>query len=335
MYSEQNLLNEDDVKKCSTEESSTESTSTASSSAELFSSNKSDANNDCKKEDNSSTSSSCSSDSSSKNSLNQKDVILKPQVSWQKIDHRTSFEVWLKNKKAAELKRKQLLLKKKTAEKQRMEQRKAEAQKCYEAWKKNADNLARQKLREERKKQSERKAKEAELKQERLENNKKAFEEWKRKHPETNPVNNDIGFELLERSKSTNALNDRIQSASKVYQQWCKEKNADIARKNRLEAIEKQVKEMQISNEKEYRKALANDAFNLWLDIKNKQRCYESSLPGRIMRYEREMKYVQRPWRTPSRPCTSVKATANGAQKRCCRKQVKTADRARRAKSVF
>lgn len=47
-----------------------------------------------------------------------------------------------------------------------------------------------------------------------------------------------------------------------------REKQAELERKAEIKAIEKQVKEMQVNNEREYRKALANDAFNLWLDIK-------------------------------------------------------------------
>ncbi|VDD97252.1 unnamed protein product [Enterobius vermicularis] len=112
---------------------------------------------------------------------------------------------------------------------------------------------------------------------------------------------------------------------------WFREKQAELERKAEIKAIEKQVKEMQVNNEREYRKALANDAFNLWLDIKNRQRAYETSIPGQMVRYGLEMKRSQVPWRPPTRDFVP----RIPSHQRRSRRRARTADRVVRPKSVF
>uniref|UniRef100_A0AC34QT29 Microtubule-associated protein 9 n=1 Tax=Panagrolaimus sp. JU765 TaxID=591449 RepID=A0AC34QT29_9BILA len=218
----------------------------------------------------------------------------------QKQGERTAYTLWLE-RKLEEQKQKNREEKEKADKLREEQQRKLDdAKKAFERW--NQDRAKEMKLKKQKELEKQRK-KQEELEQQKEERKKecdKMFEYWKnnkltdlKMEKERQKAKEEAERRNLEKSKR-----EKEKEALQSFSAW-KQQHKEALMRMRRQQEEEQQKQLEEQRQINHvKQQLANDAFMLWMKMKEKQEDFEKSLAYRVLQYEDETKHrkSQSPW---------------------------------------
>ncbi|KHN82229.1 Microtubule-associated protein 9 [Toxocara canis] len=175
------------------------------------------------------------------------------------------------------------------------EQRRKEAEKSFNNWKEKTDALIMEKRKLEKEKAEALKREQEEEKERKRAESQKIifnamFEAWRKERSRQISANKSMQKRKEEalKKKAEEEAAAKKREAQKAFQAWCNGKRAKEVETLRRNMESRRTQETQSRNEKEYKDALAKEAYDLWLEMKDRERAHAESLHGRILRFEDE-----------------------------------------------
>ncbi|VDM38080.1 unnamed protein product [Toxocara canis] len=208
---------------------------------------------------------------------------------------KSSHERWLHEKRIQEQERRKEMREKEEEQKRAREQRRKEAEKSFNNWKEKTDALIMEKRKLEKEKaEAFKREQEEEKERKRAESQKiifnAMFEAWRKERSRQISANKSMQKRKEEalKKKAEEEAAAKKREAQKAFQAWCNGKRAKEVETLRRNMESRRTQETQSRNEKEYKDALAKEAYDLWLEMKDRERAHAESLHGRILRFEDE-----------------------------------------------
>ncbi|KAI6176241.1 Microtubule-associated protein 9 [Aphelenchoides bicaudatus] len=240
-------------------------------------------------------------------------------------DNSPNYNLWLQRSLENQKRKNAEERAKKAAEEEKKAEQKANADKAFERWKARYDEKQVKEQRQRKKTAQEQAEEKKRLLDEKRRNAEKTFEHWKKSQDERRK-SEELRRKRLDRERAQSVelqkQNQRREN-EKAYQEDQKIRDAaEYERRTKLE------------QDRSFKDSLAKEAYQLWLEMKRKEKTYQHSLAYKILDYNAEAKkrWPAVPW-LPTTPTVPRRFVGTGNRRRTLDKPLTIVQR--RAKSVY